>query len=118
MQNGRGYNRNGGGRAVRRDTPVKRTAAPNVHKRPSKQGGHGIRFLNNIKISTGNVDYMFLGVVIVLITFGLVMLFSASSGTAYSDIRKRILFCHSPSGVDGNRRCSYDDTFKDRLSQL
>ena len=27
---------------------------------------------------------MFLGVVIVLITFGLVMLFSASSGTAYS----------------------------------
>lgn len=84
MQNGRGYNRNGGGRAVRRDTPVKRTAAPNVHKRPSKQGGHGIRFLNNIKISTGNVDYMFLGVVIVLITFGLVMLFSASSGTAYS----------------------------------
>lgn len=84
MQNGRGYNRNGGGRAVRRDTPVKRTAAPNVHKRPSKQGGHGLRFLNNIKISTGNVDYMFLGVVIVLITFGLVMLFSASSGTAYS----------------------------------
>ena len=84
MQNGRGYNRNGGGRAVRRDTPVKRTAAPNVHKRPSKQSGHGIRLLNNIKISTGNVDYMFLGVVIVLITFGLVMLFSASSGTAYS----------------------------------
>ena len=84
MQNGRGYNRNGGGRAVRRDTPVKRTAASNVHKRPPKQSGHGIRFLNKIKISTGNVDYMFLGVVIVLITFGLVMLFSASSGTAYS----------------------------------
>ena len=84
MQTGRGYNRNGGGRAVRRDTPVKRTAASNVHKRPPKQSGHGIRFLNKIKISTGNVDYMFLGVVIVLITFGLVMLFSASSGTAYS----------------------------------
>ena len=84
MQNGRGYNRNGGGRAVRRDTPVKKTAASNVHKRPPKQSGHGIRFLNKIKISTGNVDYMFLGVVIVLITFGLVMLFSASSGTAYS----------------------------------
>ena len=84
MQTGGVYTINGGGGAVRRDTPVKRTAASNVHKRPPKQSGHGIRFLNKIKISTGNVDYMFLGVVIVLITFGLVMLFSASSGTAYS----------------------------------
>lgn len=85
MQNGRGYNKNGGGRYVR-TVDGKGTAARNRNsvrkKTANRSGGNGL--LSNIKISGGSVDYMFLGVVVVLITFGLVMLFSASSGTAYS----------------------------------
>lgn len=84
MQNGRRYSGSNGGRYARRVSPNGRAAQSDIHKSRARRNSHGIKFLNDIKISTGNVDYMFLGIVVVLITFGLVMLFSASSGTAYS----------------------------------
>lgn len=84
MQDGRGYNRNNSGRYVRSVAPKRSTANSNIHRRQVRTEDRGFKFLRDIKLSKGNVDYIFLGVIVVLVTFGLVMLFSASSGTAYS----------------------------------
>lgn len=49
--------------------------------RPASRESQGFR----IRMSRGSVDYLFLGTVILLLAYGLIMQFSASSGAAYAN---------------------------------
>lgn len=75
MQDRKYESRYAGERYIRPKYSQKSTARP-VSRR---SGGYKIR------MSSGSVDYLFLGTVILLLAYGLIMQFSASSGAAYAN---------------------------------
>lgn len=59
----------------------------NTRGSAARRGGtrNGVVLSEVLKNSGGTVDYMFLVVVVLLITYGIIMLFSASSASAYAE---------------------------------
>ena len=62
-------------------TTVKRTST-NKRKRGTQNVNSFIKYLRSVK---GTPDYFFLAIVIILLAYGIIMLFSAGSAKAYSD---------------------------------
>lgn len=61
-----------------------RTSGSASARKGSRSLNGGLGTFIRDSVTRGSIDYMFLSVVILLVTFGLVMLFSASSGTSYT----------------------------------
>lgn len=61
-----------------------RRSSAQPRRKSSSSGKSGLAEFIGKTYTKGNIDYMFMSIVILLVAYGLIMLFSASSGTSYS----------------------------------